>query len=226
MKTQTLAAAAGSAPSSSVTSRYTSFVTSLVIRRRLVWSPAQSVGLAHVAFLLLLSMVNVSVVNGKSLSALYAAETNPYDSAPAAAVAEEGQLANSIIRDAYGPMLDSARRERRSGSSSYVRFGKRSDGLEEVQETEEENSPYGSTEIKDQVVGVLPQRHQRASSSSYVRFGKRMVGDSYSNCVAMTVAQAKNRADLLSLLVANGCIRRRPPYQANYVKKDSFVRFG
>ena len=70
----------------------------------------------------------------------------------------------------------------------------------------------------------IPLRQQRASKSAYIRFGKRMVGDSYSNCVALTVTKAKSRADLLNLLVANGCIRRRPPYRASYVKKDSFVR--
>ena len=49
---------------------------------------------------------------------------------------------------------------------------------------------------------------------------------SYSECVARTVAQAVDRTDLLNLLVANGCIRRRMPLQQNYVqvKKDSFVR--
>ena len=53
------------------------------------------------------------------------------------------------------------------------------------------------------------------------------VGSSYSDCVAKTVAQAVDRTDLLNLLVANGCIRRRLPLHQNYVqvkKDEAFVR--
>ena len=61
---------------------------------------------------------------------------------------------------------------------------------------------------------------------SFTLSGAMKVGSSYSECVAKTVAQAVDRTDLLNLLVANGCIRRRMPLQQNYVqvKKDSFVR--
>ena len=57
--------------------------------------------------------------------------------------------------------------------------------------------------------------------------GGMKVGNSYSDCVAKTVAQAVDRTDLLNLLVANGCIRRRMPLHQNYVqvkKDEAFVR--
>ena len=67
-------------------------------------------------------------------------------------------------------------------------------------------------------------RQQRAPDSSYVRFGKRgaPAGMSYSGCVAYTLARARNRSDLLRLLVENGCVKDKRLF--HYAKKDGYIR--
>ena len=73
-------------------------------------------------------------------------------------------------------------------------------------------------------------RLQRAPDSSYVRFGKRVApsGLSYSGCVAYTLARARNRSDLLRMLVENGCVKdKRLLHYAKkdvYAKKDGYIR--
>ena len=68
------------------------------------------------------------------------------------------------------------------------------------------------------------QRQQRAPKSSFVRFGKRAPdGLSYSGCVAYTLARARNRSDLLRMLVENGCVKDKR--LLHYAKKDGYIRY-
>jgi len=137
--------------------------------------------------------------------------------------ADELQGLEDQLEDAVGV------RERR-GDSGFVRFGKRKmpGGIPRGKRMDVDNDAIKGADVKRGSSGFV--RFGKRMPGGYERFGKRAdFGDvSYSECVARTVAQAVDRTDLLNLLVANGCIRRRMPLQQNYVqvKKDSFVRFG
>jgi len=137
--------------------------------------------------------------------------------------ADELQGLEDQLEDAIGV------RERR-GDSGFVRFGKRKmpGGIPRGKRMDGDTDAIKGGDVKRGSSGFV--RFGKRMPGGYERFGKRAdFGDvSYSECVARTVAQAVDRTDLLNLLVANGCIRRRLPLQQNYVqvKKDSFVRFG
>jgi len=120
--------------------------------------------------------------------------------------------------------------------SGFVRFGKRKIPGGVIGKRKVPGGILRGKRTNDQA--DEPFEVSKRASSGFVRFGKRMpgsdmrfgkrdnsdgggmkVGNSYSDCVAKTVAMAVDRTDLLNLLVANGCIRRRfAPLQENYVQ--------
>jgi len=122
--------------------------------------------------------------------------------------------------------------------SGFVRFGKRKIPGGFTHKMGKRPVPGGFANKMGKRVSIVEDtlgETVKRGSSGFVRFGKRMpgsdmrfgkrdgpgamkVGSSYSECVAKTVAQAVDRTDLLNLLVANGCIRRRMPLQQNYVQ--------
>lgn len=129
------------------------------------------------------------------------------------------------------PMDHHNGRVKRSKNSGYVRFGKRfSPLIEGVQgqhrlisdSNDDRMEPmyYDDMGVATDSDEEIDLRRIRAPESSYVRFGKRSPASlGYSGCVAHTLRYARNRSDLLKMLVENGCVK--PKRLLHYVKKDS-----
>jgi len=116
-------------------------------------------------------------------------------------------------------------RLKRSTHSGYVRFGKRLSPSIEEGHYNADSLDYDDVGGADDSEESFVQRQQRAPKSSFVRFGKRAPdGLSYSGCVAYTLARARNRSDLLRMLVENGCVKDKR--LLHYAKKDGYIRFG